>query len=109
MLKYIGIFAIASCLCIVLQASPTSNCTANAQESTFIVDLEEDNCGCIDPTTLDLLMKFGSKEFDITYLDMCDAYDKGMLSIAVTPMSNGNTMYTLTLEGCAVCALDSEL
>ncbi len=109
MLKYIGIFAIASCLCIVMQASPTSNCTTNTHGSELLIDLEEETCSCIDPVTLDLLMKFGSSEFQVTYQDMCTAYEKGFLNIEVTPLTSGAILYTLTFEGCAICALDTEL
>lgn len=108
MLKYIGLFVFASCFIIGLQASPTTVCNTAVQETTFLMDLEE-NPSCIPQATLNLLMKKGAEAFEVNYPDMCLAYDKGLLTIDSTPMGNGVTSYTLTFQGCAVCVFDTDL
>ena len=108
MLKYIGFFVFAACISIGVQASPLQNDIASFQENESTCLLEENN-NAIPQATLSLLMKFGADAFNLSYQDICDAYDKGMVTIDVTPLPNQNTLYTLTFEGCAVCTLDSEL
>ena len=109
MLKYIGLFIFAACFSIGMQAATSQDLNAATLDSEILFELEENNCPCIPAATLQKLLKFGSEEFQVSYLDMCDAYDKGLLNIEQTPMTSGTIMYTLTFEGCSVCALDAEI
>jgi len=110
MLKYIGLLGVASLLTLGLNANPTyPNCNTISQEISVILDMEDGNCPPISAATLDLLLKKGAEAFKTPYPDMCTAYARGSLTISQMPMATGDIMYTMTLDGCGFCTLDSEL
>lgn len=110
MLKYIGLLGVASLLTLGLNANPTNpNCNSTLQETVVILDLEDGNCPPISAATLDLLLKKGAEAFKTPYPDMCSAHARGSLTITQMATATGDIMYTMTLDGCGFCTLDSDL
>ena len=112
MLKYIGLFATAFLITLGLQATSNPTCKNTYQQVSLQLemDLELQKENDVSAQTTQLLLKKGAPMFNITYLDMCDAFAKGSLTIDKTVMSAANdVMYTLTLDGCALCVFESEL